>query len=82
MQDFQSRETVEPLSLKEAMKILLKKLNVQILADAKFLTVYILVEMVNFLFIASLVLYFIFFYLFYILYFIFSDHMLYHVFLR
>ena len=58
MQDLQSREVVEPLLLKGAMKILL---NVQILADANFPTVYILVKMVHFLFITILVLYFIFF---------------------
>ena len=78
MQDLQSREAVEPLLLKGAMKILL---NVQILADANFPTVYILVKMVHFLFITILVLYFIFFMCFiFIFFFIFSVNIFYHVF--
>ena len=78
MQDLQSREAVEPLLLKGAMKILL---NVQILADANFPTVYILVKMVHFLFITILVL-FHFFYVFYFhfFFFIFSVNIFYHVF--
>ena len=77
MQDLQSREAVEPLLLKGAMKILL---NVQILADANFPTVYILVKMVHFLFITILVLYFIFFMCFHFFFYIFSVNIFYHVF--
>ena len=75
MQDLQSHEAVEPLLLKGAMKILL---NVQILADANFPTVYILVKMVHFLFITILVL-FHFFYVFYFHFFFLYFQLIYFI---